>query len=141
MENGKSKIGLIEVINQIFKNFNTIIIKTITLARLELQLAGKSLLIVIILSLVSGLFLLCFWVLAFIALALWLTTLHLNMALSFLLVALLNLLLVVPLLIFILRAKRDIHLPVLSRQMAVYSKDEKTYEKINSETEKFAPKN
>jgi hypothetical protein len=140
MTNGKSKISVGEILSQIIKNFIIIIKHTIILAGLELQLAGKSLLTILILSMVSGLFFLSFWVLACIALAMWLTTLHISVWLSFLIVAVLNLVLLTPLFLLIVKAKNRIRFSVLSGQISSYSNGE-TYEKINSETEKFTGKN
>jgi hypothetical protein len=137
--NSSKKIGFLEILTQMLNNFVAIIGETLTLASLELQLAGKSLLILIILGLLSGLFLFAFWLLGCTALAMWLNSFFSNLALCFLMIAVLNLLLVGLLVILMLKAKRSIRLPSISKKLSYYGG--KAHETINSKTEKFTREN
>lgn len=138
MDTDKAEFAFTKILARLLKNIIEIAGDTFSLAMLEFQLFGKSLVTILVLLGCGMAFLLVFWLVASLTLVLGLISLHLDRLLALLLVGILNLLLLLLTVFFITRTKRQMKIAATRRQVASYAS---TYEKFKSHSVKPPEKN
>ncbi len=117
METETSHTSIREHISLLMQAASNVVSKTISLAALEGRLAGKSLLSIFVFLLIGSFLILAAWIILLVAAALWLTSLDISLTSALAIIAISNLLLLIPIGLQIKRSFQRLFFPATRRQL------------------------